>query len=188
MQEIGDTGNAIDLEIFSQDSQDLRDVRDVRQFYRIPSEAIRTISKKATNRSETETQTEAAVCPWNERTRVSAARSIAEDRETSDRHRWQVRLDLQAEKTAAERSRFEVDEDEAREEDRERARGRRRDGKRNVEGEPRGSELSRAISFAERSSFGSANAAVPRRNRKLRLGFHLRCCAESWCAPWRNSP
>lgn len=124
MQEVGDAGNAIDLGIFSQDSQDLRDVRDVRdvcQFYRIPSEAIRTISKKATNRSETEAQTEAAVCPWNERTRVSAARSIAEDRETSDRHRWQVRLDLQAEKMAAERSRFEVDEDEAREEDRERA-------------------------------------------------------------------
>lgn len=45
------------------------------------------------------------------------------------------------------------------------------------EGEPRGSELSRAISLAERSSFGSANARVPRRNRKLRLGFHLRCCA-----------
>lgn len=152
----------------------------------IESYPIRTISKKKI--SETEARTEAAVCPWNERRRVSAARSIAQDRETSDRHRWQVRLDLRAEKTAAERSRFEVDEDEAGEEDREGARGRKREGKRNVEGEPRGSELSRAISFAERSSFGSANAAVPRRNRKLRLGFHLRCCAESWCAPWRNSP
>jgi len=52
-----------------------------------------------------------------------------------------------------------------------------RESEREREGEPRGSELSRAISLAERSSFGLANARVPRRNRKLRLGFHLRCCA-----------
>lgn len=49
--------------------------------------------------------------------------------------------------------------------------------------------ISDYLACAERSSFGSANARLPRRNRKLRLGFHLRCCAsprESWCSPWQN--
>lgn len=61
----------------------------------------------------------------------------------------------------------------------ERARGRERERERErEERKPQGSELSWAISLAERSSFGSANARLPCRNRKLRLGFHLRCCAE----------
>lgn len=82
-----------------------------------------------------------------------------------------------------------LDEDEADIEpetrEREREGGKQEEWRKENRG---GNELSRAISFAERSSFGSANAPVPRRNRKLRLGFHLRCCAESWCPPWRNSP
>ena len=72
-----------------------------------------------------------------------------------------------------------LDEDEADIEtrnQRERERERERESRKRRENRG-GNELSRAISFAERSSFGSANAPVPRRNRKLRLGFHLRCCA-----------
>jgi len=62
-------------------------------------------------------------------------------------------------------------------EERERKREREREKRREEKRKPQGGELSRTISFAERSSFGSANARLPRRNRKLRLGFHLRCCA-----------